>query len=164
MEKTYRFRTHNSSTKTTWNHKYLGYLARTRVIDSKDDTTESDVMEVHDTEVIRNWEDADGKTFKRQERTESAKPPLVQKESAESTGVSTQAGLPSEGDELEELYENRKAAVFCDFCEPKIGIVDEPCGDPAVGEHSTRWRPAIDTEKQRLAFDYTDYKGRRRRA
>ncbi|KAI8490913.1 hypothetical protein Bbelb_313320 [Branchiostoma belcheri] len=58
-------------------------------------------MEVHDTEVIGNC----------QERTESAKPPLVQKESAESTGASAQAGLPSEGDELEELYENRQAAV-----------------------------------------------------
>ncbi|XP_078683468.1 uncharacterized protein LOC144917380 [Branchiostoma floridae x Branchiostoma belcheri] len=39
------------------------------------------------------------------------KPPLLQKESTKSTGTSARAGLPSEGDELEELYESRKAAV-----------------------------------------------------
>ncbi|KAI8508813.1 hypothetical protein Bbelb_139120 [Branchiostoma belcheri] len=67
-------------------------------------------MEVCDTEVIGNSDIEDGNTFKFQERMEK-KPPLLQKESAKSTGTSARAGLPSEGDELEELYESRKAAV-----------------------------------------------------
>ncbi|XP_019621392.1 PREDICTED: uncharacterized protein LOC109467782 [Branchiostoma belcheri] len=37
--------------------------------------------------------------------------PSLQQESEKCTGASAQAGLPSEGDELAELYESRKAAV-----------------------------------------------------
>ncbi|KAI8517842.1 hypothetical protein Bbelb_038590 [Branchiostoma belcheri] len=66
-------------------------------------------MEVCGTEVVGNSDIEDGNTYKLQERAEK-KPPCVQ-ESAKSTGSSAQAGLPGEGDELEELYENRKAAV-----------------------------------------------------
>ncbi|XP_019628207.1 PREDICTED: uncharacterized protein LOC109472793 [Branchiostoma belcheri] len=83
-------------------------------------------MEVRDTEVIGNLEDEDGKPFKLQERVEK-KPPLVQKESAKSTGASAKAGLPSEDDGLAELYESRKVAVAsADAVRPK-----EPPPPPA---------------------------------
>ncbi|XP_019621653.1 PREDICTED: uncharacterized protein LOC109467933 isoform X2 [Branchiostoma belcheri] len=56
------------------------------------------------------------------------KPPLLQKESTKSTGTSARAGLPSEGDELEELYESRKAMKLAsaDAVRPK-----EPPPPPA---------------------------------
>ncbi|KAI8502498.1 hypothetical protein Bbelb_200860 [Branchiostoma belcheri] len=69
-------------------------------------------MEVCDAENVGNSDMDDEKAFELQAREEK-KPqePLPQKESATSPGASAQAGLPSEEDELEELYESRKAAM-----------------------------------------------------
>ncbi|KAI8502909.1 hypothetical protein Bbelb_196110 [Branchiostoma belcheri] len=80
--------------------------------DSKDAMAENVRMEVWDTEETGNSDVKDGKTFKLQDRVEK-KPeePSLQQESEKCTGASAQAGLPSEGDELAELYESRKAAV-----------------------------------------------------
>ncbi|XP_078697548.1 uncharacterized protein LOC144925433 [Branchiostoma floridae x Branchiostoma belcheri] len=66
-------------------------------------------MEVSDTDLIGNSDVKDGKTFEIPAMVEK-KPPLLQQESTKSTGASAQAGLPCEGDELEELYESRKSA------------------------------------------------------
>ncbi|XP_019628769.1 PREDICTED: uncharacterized protein LOC109473345 [Branchiostoma belcheri] len=69
-------------------------------------------MEVLDTEVMGNSEDEGGNTFKLQARVEKKPQELLpQRESKESAEASAQTDVPSEGDELAELYESRKAAV-----------------------------------------------------
>ncbi|KAI8502613.1 hypothetical protein Bbelb_193150 [Branchiostoma belcheri] len=83
--------------------------------DDHHDMTENITMEVSDTDLIGNSDVKGGKTFEILGMVEK-KPPLLQQESTKSTGASAQAGLPCEGDELEELYESRKSAEHTTDC------------------------------------------------
>ena len=65
-------------------------------------------MEVR--KVIANFEAEDGETTRSPAAKVEKKPPLLQKESVNSTRRTVQAGPSCGDDELERLYESRKTA------------------------------------------------------